>query len=165
MARFTDKVVLITGGNSGMGRAVAERVAAEGGAVVLGARRKDEGEQAVAAIRAAGGTALFVPTDVTVEAEVAALVSAAVDEFGRLDAAFNNAGGARAFGAVASLDTDAWQADVALNLGGVFYALKYEVPAFWPPAAAASSTTPATSGWSVCPPWRRTSRPSTAWSV
>ncbi len=129
MGRFTDKVVLITGGNSGMGQAVAQRIAAEGGAVVLGARRKDEGERTVAEIRAAGGAALFVPTDVTVESQVAALVDAAVREYGRLDAAFNNAGGVQAFGPVQSLDADAWQSDVAVNLSGVFHALKHEIPA------------------------------------
>jgi NAD(P)-dependent dehydrogenase (short-subunit alcohol dehydrogenase family) len=129
MGRFTDKVVLITGGNSGMGQAVAERVAAEGGAVVLGARRKDEGEATVARIRAAGGTASFLPTDVTVESEVAALVDAAVREYGRLDGAFNNAGGVHASGPVQTLDAGAWHDDVAVNLTGVFHALKHEIPA------------------------------------
>ena len=78
MARFDGKVVLVTGGNSGMGRATAERVASEGAAVVLGARRKDVGDEVVAGIRAAGGHAVFVPTDVTVEADVARLVDTAV---------------------------------------------------------------------------------------
>ncbi len=129
MGRFSDKVVLITGGNSGMGRAVAERIAAEGGAVVLGARRVDEGEAVVAAIRSAGGQAVFAQTDVTIEADVAALVDTAVSTFGRLDAAFNNAGGAVAFGPVQTLDAAAWNADVDLNLTGVFHALKHEIPA------------------------------------
>lgn len=129
MTRFEGKVVLVTGGNSGMGEAVARRVAAEGGTVVIGARRKDLGEEVVAGIRAAGGTAEFVPTDVTVEDDVAALVGTAVERFGRLDAAFNNAGGGSAFGPVADLTEDGWRADLDLNLTSTFFGLKHQVPA------------------------------------
>lgn len=129
MSRFTDKVVLITGGSSGTGRAAALRLADEGAAVVLGARRKDEGGAVADEIRSAGGAALFVPTDVTVESDVAALVETAVREFGRLDAAFNNAGGGRVFGPVQTLDASGWDSDVAVNLTSVFYSLKHQVPA------------------------------------
>lgn len=129
MKRFDGKVVLVTGGNSGMGHAAALRLAEEGAAVVIGARRKAEGDAVAEAIRRDGGQALFVPTDVTVESEVAALVEAGVREFGRLDAAFNNAGGGSAFGPVTSLDAGGWQGDVALNLTSVFYSLKHEIPA------------------------------------
>ena len=129
MARFDGKVVLVTGGNSGMGRATAERVASEGAAVVLGARRKDVGDEVVAGIRAGGGHAVFVPTDVTVEADVARLVDTAVREFGRLDAVFNNAGGASSFGPVQDLDEAGWRADLDLNLTSVFLGLKHQVPA------------------------------------
>jgi NAD(P)-dependent dehydrogenase (short-subunit alcohol dehydrogenase family) len=129
-ARFGSKVIVVTGGSSGIGRALAERVAAEGGAVVIGARRRDEGAAVAQRIRDAGGQALFVPTDVTVEAEVAALVRAAVGEFGRLDGAFNNAGGVNAaFGPVHQLDEADWRADLEQNLTSVFYGLKHEVPA------------------------------------
>jgi NAD(P)-dependent dehydrogenase (short-subunit alcohol dehydrogenase family) len=129
MDRFDGKVVLVTGGTTGMGLAAARRMAAEGAAVVLAGRRKDVGEEAAQDIRAGGGTALFVATDVTVEAEVAALVDATVREFGRLDAAFNSAGGAQTFGPVAGLGADGFAADVELNLYSTFYSLKYEVPA------------------------------------
>lgn len=129
MARFTDKVVLVTGGNSGMGHAAAQRLADEGAAVVLGARRKDAGDEVVAGIRSAGGQAVFVPTDVTVEADVARLVDTAVREFGRLDAAFNNAGGGSTFGPVQDLSEAGWRADVDLNLTSVFFSLKHQVPA------------------------------------
>lgn len=129
MKRFDGKVVLVTGGNSGMGHAAALRLAEEGAAVVIGARRKAEGDAVAEAIRRDGGQALFVPTDVTVESEVAALVDAGVREFGRLDAAFNNAGGGSAFGPVASLEAGGWRGDVALNLTSVFYSLKHEIPA------------------------------------
>jgi NAD(P)-dependent dehydrogenase (short-subunit alcohol dehydrogenase family) len=128
-ARLASKVIVVTGGSSGIGRAVAERVAAEGATVVIGARRTDAGEQVAAGIRAAGGRARFVATDATVEAEVAGLVGVAVEEFGRLDGAFNNAGGVNASGPVQQIHEAAWRADLDQNLTSVFYGLKYQVPA------------------------------------
>jgi len=98
------KVVVVTGGSSGIGRAVAERVASEGAAVVIGARRTDLGREVAAGIRATGGRALFVATDVTVEADLAGLARTAVAEFGRLDGAFNNASGVHASGVVQEID-------------------------------------------------------------
>ncbi|MEU3011472.1 glucose 1-dehydrogenase [Nocardia asteroides] len=127
--RFADQVVLITGAGSGIGRAVAVRVAAEGAAVVLGSRGKDQGEQVADEIRSAGGRALFVPTDVTVDADVARLTQAALTEYGRLDAAFNNAGAVSAFGPVAEIADDPWRAELDLNLTGVFHGLRHQVPA------------------------------------
>ncbi|GAA5068569.1 SDR family NAD(P)-dependent oxidoreductase [Nocardia callitridis] len=133
-ARFTDRVVLITGASSGIGKAVALRVANEGATVVLGSRDKDTGEATAAELRAIGSKALFVPTDVTVDADMAALTAAAVSEFGRLDAAFNNAGAITAFGPVSASDptgvaTDGWQAEIALNLTSVYYGVRHQVPA------------------------------------
>ncbi|MER7013596.1 glucose 1-dehydrogenase [Saccharopolyspora sp. NPDC000359] len=128
-ARFESKVVLVTGATSGIGEATSRRLAAEGAAVVLGARSKDTGEELAADIRAAGGRALFVPTDVTVESEVAELVRAAVSEFGRLDGAFNNAGAVSAFGAVQDIAADGWHGEIELNLSSVYFGLKHQVPA------------------------------------
>ncbi|MEV6218996.1 SDR family oxidoreductase [Nocardia sp. NPDC051833] len=127
--RFADQVVLITGAGSGIGRAVALRVAAEGAAVVLGSRGKDQGEEVAAQIRATGGRARFVATDVTVDADVERLTQAALTEYGRLDAAFNNAGAVTAFGGVAEIDDAAWRAELDLNLTGVFHGLRHQVPA------------------------------------
>ncbi|MFF0529661.1 SDR family NAD(P)-dependent oxidoreductase [Nocardia amikacinitolerans] len=127
--RFAEQVAVITGASSGIGKAVALRLAAEGAAVVLGARGKDAGEGVAEEIRGAGGRALFVQTDVTVEADVARLTEAAVGEYGRLDMAFNNAGAVRAFGPVAEIDEAGWRADLELNLTAVFYGLRHQVPA------------------------------------
>ncbi|MFF5035733.1 glucose 1-dehydrogenase [Nocardia salmonicida] len=127
--RFADQVVLITGAGSGIGKAVALRVASEGAAVVLGSRGKDQGEQVAEQIRATGGRALFVATDVTVDADAERLTQAALTEYGRLDAAFNNAGAVNAFGPIAEIDDASWRADMDLNLDGVFYGLRHQVPA------------------------------------
>ena len=92
--RFENKVIFgHPAPAAGMGRAAAERLGAEGATVVLAARDKDRGEEIAGRIRNNGGKALFVSTDVTVEEEVAAVVEAATSTFGRLDGAFNNAGG------------------------------------------------------------------------
>ncbi|GIF62521.1 oxidoreductase [Asanoa ishikariensis] len=127
--RFADKVILVTGATSGMGRAVVERVAAEGARVVLAARGKDAGEAFAAELRAAGRDVLFVPTDVTVGAEVERLVQRALDTYGRLDGAFNNVGAATALGPITEIDHQAWGAELALNLDSVFFGLKYQIPA------------------------------------
>ncbi|WP_431931852.1 SDR family NAD(P)-dependent oxidoreductase [Nonomuraea jabiensis] len=128
-ADLTSKVVVITGGTSGIGKAVAERVAADGGAVVIAARREDVGAQVAADIQAKGGRALFVPADVTVEADAERVVRSAVTEFGRLDGAFNNVGGVNGTGLVSDVDEAHWRADLEQNLTSVFYGLKHQVPA------------------------------------
>ncbi|MEU7919633.1 SDR family NAD(P)-dependent oxidoreductase [Micromonospora zamorensis] len=126
--RLEAKVLVVTGGTQGMGLAFAQRAATEGASVVIGARDKDRGEEVAAQIRKAGGNALFVPTDVTVEEEMARLVDSAVSEFGRLDGAFNNAGGGP-MASVRDADSADWHRSLALNLTSVFYGLKYELPA------------------------------------
>ncbi|MEU4098205.1 SDR family oxidoreductase [Streptomyces sp. NPDC026673] len=127
--RLESKVIIVTGGTSGMGSAFAMRAASEGAAVIIGARDKAMGDATVEAIVRDGGTALFVPTDVTVEEEVAHLVDVAVQEFGGLHGAFNNAGGGNSHGAVRDIEASFWDGIVALNLTSVFYSLKYEIPA------------------------------------
>ncbi len=86
------KVAVVTGGSSGIGRATALAFAQNGARVAIGARRQSEGEAVAQEIRDAGGEALFLQTDVTDAAQVRALVDAAVETFGGLDIAFNNAG-------------------------------------------------------------------------
>lgn len=86
-----DKVVLVTGGSSGIGRAAAPAFARKGAKVVIAARGAERGHRVAREIEAAGGRALFVAADVSQAADVHALVKTMVDSWGRLDCAFNNA--------------------------------------------------------------------------
>ncbi|MDX3771786.1 SDR family oxidoreductase [Streptomyces sp. NBC_01707] len=127
--RLQSKVIIVTGGTSGMGSAFARRAASEGATVLIGARDKERGEATVAEIAREGGKALFVPTDVTVEEEIAHLVDVAVKEFGGLHGAFNNAGGGNIQGTIRNTEASFWDRVIALNLTSVFYSLKHEIPA------------------------------------
>ena len=121
------KVALVTGGGSGIGYATALTLAQNGAVVVIGNRRVEAGQKAAANIQAAGGTAIFWQTDVTKTEQVQSLVDLAVSEFGRLDIAFNNAGG---FGPVAPLGQQA-DADFdrifEVNVKGVFLCMKAQI--------------------------------------
>jgi NAD(P)-dependent dehydrogenase (short-subunit alcohol dehydrogenase family) len=126
---FEGKVVVITGGSSGIGRAAALAFAAEGARVALGARRIAEGQETVRLIEQQGGEAHFVETDVSVPEQVQALVKAAVDRWQRLDFAVNNAGiEGTPFVPVADYSIDVWDQVIDINLKGVFLSMKYEVP-------------------------------------
>lgn len=129
--RYTGKVVLITGATSGIGEATAHAFAREGAKVCFCGRREERGEQVARAIRDAGGEASFVRADVREEAEVAALVEACAERYGRLDIAFNNAGIAGPRGGFDSIELDGPEGydDVfRTNVDGVFYAMRHEIP-------------------------------------
>jgi len=126
-ARFTGKVVLVTGGSSGIGRATARAFAAEGATVVVAGRDEQRLASAVKEIEADGGTASAVTVDVTDSADVARMVGTVVARHGGLDVAFNNAGILGEPAPAADLDEDSFDAVIATNLRGTWLCLKHEV--------------------------------------
>jgi len=122
------KVVLVTGGSGGIGRAAAALYAREGAAHVAIADLKDaEGAETVAMVEAAGAGASYHHVDLTDEAQVEALVTGLVADHGRLDVAFNNAGITDAMTSFTDLSLDAWNRMIAVNLTSVFLCLKHEL--------------------------------------
>ena len=129
MNMFTNKVALVTGATSGIGRATAIAFAREGAKVVVSGRREKDGGETVAAIRKSGGEATFVKTDVTSEADVAALVDKTLSAYGRLDAAFNNAGVEGKGGPIHEQTVENYHHTMNANVLGVVLSLKHEVAA------------------------------------
>jgi NAD(P)-dependent dehydrogenase (short-subunit alcohol dehydrogenase family) len=125
---MSGKTVVVTGAGRGIGEGIAAVLADAGAAVVCAARRTEEIERVVADIRAAGGRALAVTTDVTDQDAVAALAQATIDEFGSLDTWVNNAGGSPARAPLTKLDPAEWQHTMDLNLTAVYQCTLAAVP-------------------------------------
>jgi len=126
--QLTDKVALVTGGASGIGRATALTFAREGAKLVIADMHEEGGQQTVHMIRENGGDATFVQADVSRATEVEAMVSATVGTYGRLDCAHNNAGiGSRPRVRLHELSEEGWDQVMSINLKGVWLCMKYEI--------------------------------------
>ena len=126
---FENKVVLITGGTSGIGRVTAVAFAKEGAKVVVSGRRKAEGAETVTLVEKAGGQGLFVQADVSEEEQVKKLVETTVSHFGRLDIAFNNAGFECELAPLTEAKVETYDKVFNINVKGVLLSMKHEIPA------------------------------------
>jgi len=129
MGELMGKVAIVTGASAGIGRASALALAAAGASVVLADRDAERGEAVAQEIRDKGGTALFVETDVSDDAQVAAMVERTVRELGGLDLAFNNAGIEGEPAPTHECTPENWQRTLAVNLTGVWSCMRHEIPA------------------------------------
>ncbi len=129
MTALNEKVALVAGASSGIGRATAKLFAQQGARIVVGARREAELKALVTEIERAGGEAVALAGDVGDESYAEALVAAAVDRFSRLDIAFNNAGTLGAMGPTAGVSLAGWRDTIDTNLTSAFLAAKYQIPA------------------------------------
>jgi NAD(P)-dependent dehydrogenase (short-subunit alcohol dehydrogenase family) len=127
--RLRDKVAIITGGGSGMGRVASQMFAAEGARVVVAEFDTGSGQETVRLVTDAGGVATFVQADVSVEDEARRMVEAATSAYGRVDVLYNNAGVMpEADHSVIDTDVDTWDKVMAVNLRGVFLGCKHAIP-------------------------------------
>jgi NAD(P)-dependent dehydrogenase (short-subunit alcohol dehydrogenase family) len=125
---MTGKVAIITGGASGIGRATAFAFAREGARIVIGDLDEPGCKSTVATIKERGGEACYLRTDVSKSADVQALVALAIEQYGGLDYAFNNAGLVGSLAGIVDTTEDDWNQVVAINLTGVWLCMKYEIP-------------------------------------
>lgn len=129
MKSLEDKVALVTGGGSGIGRAISEVLAREGAAVVVVDFNAEAGEQTVASLCAGGAQASFLQADLTQEEQVQAMVQAAVKRFGRLDCACNNAALSRGRGPIEGFSRDEFEFALEYSLTNTWLSMKYEIAA------------------------------------
>ena len=127
--RFEGKVAIVTGASGGIGRSTAQQFAAEGARVLVADVKDAEGAETVDLIKAAGGEAIYVHADVSQEADAQGLVQKALDTYGRLDIAVNNAGILGGFKATHETDPATFDQIMAVNVRGVFLGMKYQIAA------------------------------------
>lgn len=126
--QFQGKVVIVTGGASGIGRATAIAFAREGAKVIVGDINTKGGNETVNLIREAGGEATFIKVDVSKAVEVEAMVNRTIELYSRLDCAFNNAGVMDAHATATESTEENWDQTININLKGVWLCMKYEIP-------------------------------------
>lgn len=129
MSEFADKVALVTGAASGIGRATARMYARDGARVVVSDVTDEGGEETAQLIRDAGGDAVFIRADVSDPDSCEAMVKHALDTYDRLDIACNNAGIGGDSNLTGEYGIEAWQRTIEINLSGVFYCMRYQIPA------------------------------------
>ncbi len=151
MKRFEDKVALVTGGNSGIGRATSLSFAREGARVVIAARREDLGQAVVREIKENSGDAVFIKTDVTHPADVENLFKEIIDRYGKLDYAFNNAGVGGPMNRLVRQTMENWDLVINTNLRGVWLCLKQEIQLMLKQGGGAIVNTASTAGISGSP--------------
>jgi NAD(P)-dependent dehydrogenase (short-subunit alcohol dehydrogenase family) len=144
--RFENKIAIVTGGTSGIGRAAAVALAAEGAKVVVSGRREKEGAETVLLLKKSGGEGFFMKTDVTNEENVAALVQQTLQSYGKLDIAFNNAGTEGILGPITEATAQSYNQIFDANVKGVFFALKHEIRAMLKTAGGAIVNTSSVAG-------------------
>lgn len=129
MLALANKIAIVTGASSGIGRATAKLFAEEGAKLIVAARRQAELDALVAEIADADGTAVALAGDVRDEVHAKALVDLAIEKFGGLDIAFNNAGAVGQMGPISDLLLEGWRETLDTNLTSAFLGAKYQVPA------------------------------------
>lgn len=129
MSELQGKVALVTGAATGIGRAAARALGAEGASVIVADVDVERGREVAKEIEDKGGAAFFVETDVSDDASVAACVSRAVEHFGGLDLAFNNAGIEGVPAITHECTPENWQRTLGVNLNGVWFCMRHEIPA------------------------------------
>jgi NADP-dependent 3-hydroxy acid dehydrogenase YdfG len=145
-----NKVIAITGASSGIGKATAELLAAQGAKVVLGARRANRLQTIVDAIEQNGGEAAYLEIDVTRREDVANLTALAVNRFGRLDVMINNAGISQLH-KMEELDVDGWEQMIDVNLKGTLYGIAAALPFFKEQGSGHMINVISTAGISIVP--------------
>lgn len=127
MSRFPNKITLVTGAGSGIGRTTAQAFAAEGAVVIVSDISVEQGEATTDAIKEAGGQATFIHCDVADPEQIATLTASIVAEFGRLDIAINNAGVGGTIAKTADVPMEEYYHTVGVNLGGVFFGMQHQL--------------------------------------
>ena len=129
MKLLENKVAIITGAGSGIGKATARLFAGQGAKVVVSDINEQNGKAVVEEIKATGGEAVFFKADSASPADNEALVKQAIDQYGKLDIAVNNAGIGGPLGLTGEYPLEGWKKTIDINLSGVFYGLRYQLPA------------------------------------